>query len=132
MSPVIKNFSFILLNFNQYFSLLKQTTKLTNKPKLISNKLVNYDSSNIKKTSGTPAFLLSTPSSPIISKTKTFTNYRQMTASASIDNRPKELLINEIENEEEKTSIVNHFRVRFSSLNLFFKVYKKFIFSPGV
>jgi hypothetical protein len=46
-----------------------------------------------------------------------------MTASASIDNRPKELLINEIENEEEKNLIVKHFRVRLSSLNLFFKFY---------
>ena len=80
---------------------------------MISNKLVNYDASNVKKTSGTPAFLLSTPSAPLIPKTKTFTNYRQMKATASIDNRPKELLINEIENEEEKNLIVKHLRVRF-------------------
>ena len=89
---------------------------------MISNKLVNYpinttlinkaDSTAVANSSGTPAFLLSTPISPVVTTTKTFTNYRQMNLSASVDHRPKELLITDIEKEEEKNLIVNHIKVR--------------------
>lgn len=108
-----------------FFYFIRKQTKLSkvpSKPYLISNKLVNYPintpavSSNITNTSGTPAFLLSSPTAPIVSKTKTFTNYRQTNSSASVDHRPKELLISEIESEEEKDLIANSLRVLFETL----------------
>lgn len=105
----------VIAVINENFTYFKPNKVPKILPTKQQTKLVNYPVEKTNQTS-TPAFLLPSSTTPSIvsvahvSTPKAAPNYRQM-ATTNVDHRPKGLIINEIENEEDMNAIVKNMKV---------------------